>query len=62
MSILDFFHTRAVPAALVTVLRGNGLSLTVGGLKRVVVNPKAVNASGRGHIGVDTSPKLCCNH
>ena len=43
MNFTDFFYTRAIPAALITVMLGMGLSLTLADLKRVVVFPKAVS-------------------
>ena len=50
MSIMDFFYTRAIPAALITVMLGMGLSLTVSDLKRVVVYPRAVSVGLFGQL------------
>lgn len=50
MSIIDFFYTRAIPAALITVMLGMGLSLTIGDLKRVVVYPRAVSVGLFGQL------------
>ena len=50
MSIMDFFYTRAIPAALITVMLGMGLSLTVRDLKRVVVYPRAVSVGLFGQL------------
>ncbi len=50
MSIMDFFYTRAIPAALITVMLGMGLSLTMGDLKRVVIFPKAVSVGLLGQL------------
>ena len=42
MSLSDLLYTVAIPLALMIVMLGMGLSLTVADLKRVVVFPKAV--------------------
>ena len=50
MGIVDFLYTRAIPAVLVTVMLGMGLSLTVSDLKRVVVYPRAVSVGLFGQL------------
>ena len=50
MTIMDLFYTRAIPAALITVMLGMGLSLTVSDLKRVVVYPRAVSVGLFGQL------------
>ncbi|MED5534535.1 MAG: bile acid:sodium symporter family protein [Pseudomonadota bacterium] len=42
MILSDLLYTVAIPLALITVMLGMGLSLTVTDLKRVIVFPKAV--------------------
>ncbi len=50
MSLLDFLYTVAVPVALITVMLGMGLSLTVEDLRRVVVYPRAVTVGLIGQL------------
>lgn len=48
--VMDFLYTRAIPALLITVMAGLGLSLTATDLKRVIVYPKAVTVGLLGQL------------